>query len=310
MTVIVAVDAMGGDHGPSVTVPGAARFLQSRTDAEIILIGREEALAPALAKTVPRVRTRLRVQAASEVVDMDEPPADALRKKKDSSMRVAVNLVRDGTAHACVSAGNTGALMAIARFVLKTLPGIDRPAIASQLPTRTGQTTVLDLGANVNCTPVGTPGMFTDNAYVHQIDTKPGMLIHLIENNNRWRVVHTDGRPHKKPEDLEPLFNGDETARWEGDTLVIDSISIDERTWIRDGWFHSDQLHVIERLRRPSLNYLEYQFTIEDPKVLTKPWTSAWITLSLGHEDLTENFCTRNENVDELKKLLDIEKKK
>jgi glycerol-3-phosphate acyltransferase PlsX len=153
MTVIVAVDAMGGDHGPSVTVPGAARFLQSRTDAEVILIGREEALAAALAKTVPRVRTRLRVQAASEVVDMDEPPADALRKKKDSSMRVAVNLVRDGTAHACVSAGNTGALMAIARFVLKTLPGIDRPAIASQLPTRTGQTTVLDLGANVNCTP-------------------------------------------------------------------------------------------------------------------------------------------------------------
>jgi glycerol-3-phosphate acyltransferase PlsX len=84
---------------------------------------------------------------------MHEPPADALRKKKDSSMRVAVNLVKDGTAQACVSAGNTGALMAISRFVLKTLPGIDRPAIASQLPTRTGSTTVLDLGANVNCTP-------------------------------------------------------------------------------------------------------------------------------------------------------------
>ena len=84
---------------------------------------------------------------------MDEPPADALRKKKDSSMRVAINLVKDGTAQACVSAGNTGALMAIARFVLKTLPGIDRPAIASQLPTRKGVTTVLDLGANVNCTP-------------------------------------------------------------------------------------------------------------------------------------------------------------
>ena len=84
---------------------------------------------------------------------MDEPPADALRKKKDSSMRVAINLVKDGTANACVSAGNTGALMAIARFVLKTLPGIDRPAIASQLPTKTGDTLVLDLGANVNCTP-------------------------------------------------------------------------------------------------------------------------------------------------------------
>jgi glycerol-3-phosphate acyltransferase PlsX len=93
------------------------------------------------------------VQAASEVVAMDEPPADALRKKKDSSMRVAINLVKDGTAQACVSAGNTGALMAIARFVLKTLPGIDRPAIASQMPSKAGETMVLDLGANVNCTP-------------------------------------------------------------------------------------------------------------------------------------------------------------
>jgi hypothetical protein len=162
--------------------------------------------------------------------------------------------------------------------------------------------------ANVTCDPVGTPGMFVDNAYMHLIDTKPGLFIHLIENNNRWRVVHTDGRPHKKPEDLEPLFNGDQTAHWEGDTLVIDSISIDERTSIRDGWFHSDQLHVIERLRRPSKNYLEYQFTIEDPKVLTKPWTSAWRIHSLANEDLTENFCTRNENVDQLRKLLEIEK--
>ena len=93
------------------------------------------------------------MRGASEVVEMDEPPADALRRKKDSSMRVAINLVKDGRAQACVSAGNTGALMAISRFVLKTLPGIDRPAIASQLPTRTGVTTVLDLGANVNCTP-------------------------------------------------------------------------------------------------------------------------------------------------------------
>jgi glycerol-3-phosphate acyltransferase PlsX len=153
MTVTVAVDAMGGDHGAAVTVPGAARFLQHRDDAYAILVGREDVLSPALAKAPSRVRARMRLHAATEVVDMDEPPADALRRKKDSSMRVAVNLVREGTADACVSAGNTGALMAIARFVLKTLPGIDRPAIASQLPTRTGQTTVLDLGANVNCTP-------------------------------------------------------------------------------------------------------------------------------------------------------------
>jgi hypothetical protein len=143
------------------------------------------------------------------------------------------------------------------------------------------------------------------NAYMHLIDMKPGLFIHLIENNNRWRVVHTDGRPHKKPDELEPLFNGDETAHWEGDTLVIDSISIDERTSIRDGWFHSDQLHVIERLRRPSKNYLEYQFTVEDPKVLTKPWTSAWRVHSLANEDLTENF---NENVEQLRKLTEQQK--
>ncbi len=154
MPVTVAVDAMGGDHGPPVTVMAAARFVQAHPDADVILVGRADALLAAVARLPAATRARLQVHAASEVVDMDEPPADALRRKKDSSMRVAINLVRDGTAHACVSAGNTGALMAIARFVLKTLPGIDRPAIASQLPTRTGQTTVLDLGANVNCTPV------------------------------------------------------------------------------------------------------------------------------------------------------------
>ncbi len=151
MAVTVAVDAMGGDHGPSVTVPAALAFLEAKPDARIILVGLEAPLTTALAKARSPARDRITVVAASEVVAMDEPPADALRKKKDSSMRVAINLVKDGTAQACVSAGNTGALMAIARFVLKTLPGIDRPAIASQLPTRKGITTALDLGANVNC---------------------------------------------------------------------------------------------------------------------------------------------------------------
>ncbi len=155
--------------------------------------------------------------------------------------------------------------------------------------------------AQVTCRPLGVPGMFTNNPYPHQIVMKPGLFVHLIESNNNWRVVHTDGRPHKAKEDFEPLFNGDETARWEGDTLVVDTISLDERNW------HSDALHVIERLRRPSRNYLEYQYSLEDPKVLTKPWTSAWRTYSLGNEDLTENFCTNNENVEQLLKLNEIE---
>ncbi|HEX7329408.1 MAG TPA: phosphate acyltransferase PlsX [Casimicrobiaceae bacterium] len=151
MSVTIAVDAMGGDHGPSVTVPASLQFAARHPDVRIVLVGRPEALESALAAGTSAVRERVAIHAASEIVDMDEPPADALRRKKDSSMRVAIDLVKSGAADACVSAGNTGALMAIARFVLKTLPGIDRPAIASQLPTRQGTTLVLDLGANVNC---------------------------------------------------------------------------------------------------------------------------------------------------------------
>ena len=161
----------------------------------------------------------------------------------------------------------------------------------------------------VACTPVGTPGMFTLNhGYPSQIITMPGLFVHLAEADNSWRVVHTDGRPHKPADELEPLYNGDETGHWEGDTLVIDSIALDEGTWINpNGWFHSDQAHVIERLRRPSKNYLEYQYTVEDPKVLTKPWTSAWDTYTLGSEDLIENFCTNNEDIDQLRKLREVE---
>ena len=165
------------------------------------------------------------------------------------------------------------------------------------------------LNPAVACTPVGTPGMFTLNhGYPSQVFMAPGIFVNLAEADNSWRVVHTDGRPHKSADELEPLYNGDETARWDGDTLVIDSISLDERTWINaNGWFHSDQAHVIERLRRPSKNYLEYQYTVEDPKVLTKPWTSQWDTYTLGSEDLIENFCENNENIDQLKKLYEQE---
>ncbi len=127
-------------------------------------------------------------------------------------------------------------------------------------------------------------------------------LIELNELNTNFRVVHTDGRPHGK--DPDATFNGDATAHWEGDALVIDVIAIDERTW-NDflGWFHSDQEHVIERLTRPSENYLVYQVTIEDPKVLTKPWTSAPRQWSLSHEDLEEYYCTNNQEVQQYESL-------
>ena len=140
---------MGGDHGPSVVVPAALVFLNKDRDCRLVLVGREEALRQHLPSG--GLPERLSLQHASEEVAMDELPSRALRGKKDSSMRVAINLVKQGEADACVSAGNTGALMATARFVLKTLPQIDRPAIITSLPAINGRTWVLDLGANVDC---------------------------------------------------------------------------------------------------------------------------------------------------------------
>lgn len=153
MDITVAVDCMGGDHGPCVTVPAALNFQKRFPSVDLILVGLSDAIASELKACHAKVGEHLRVQHASQVVAMDESTATALRVKKDSSIRVAVNLVKSGAAHACVSAGNTGALMAISRFVLKTLPGIDRPAICSVLPTMRGHVYVLDLGANVDCGP-------------------------------------------------------------------------------------------------------------------------------------------------------------
>ncbi len=152
MDITIAIDAMGGDHGTRVTVPAAVAFLNKYPDDTVVMVGVHEAIEAELNKLGFADHTRLRIHGATEVVGMDESPQSALRGKKDSSMRVSINLVKNGEASACVSAGNTGALMATARYVLKTLPGIDRPAIASFLPTVKGQVCMLDLGANVDCT--------------------------------------------------------------------------------------------------------------------------------------------------------------
>lgn len=154
MSVRIAIDCMGGDHGLSVTVPAALSFLSHVPEAALLLVGREAEVRAALAAARAPSDARVQVRNATEVVGMDEAPASALRGKRDSSMRVAIEAVKAGDAHACVSAGNTGALMATARFVLRMLEGIDRPAIAAPLPNqRGGVTTVLDLGANVDCEP-------------------------------------------------------------------------------------------------------------------------------------------------------------
>lgn len=143
---------MGGDHGPTVVVPAALRSLKEEPELQLILVGDTDELRKHLRHLNAREDARLRIHHASQQVAMDELPSVALRTKKDSSMRVAINLVKEGAAQACVSAGNTGALMAIARFVLKTLPGIDRPAIIAELPTckKDVNVRVLDLGANVD----------------------------------------------------------------------------------------------------------------------------------------------------------------
>ncbi len=150
MSHTIALDAMGGDHGPNVVVPAALSVLKEVPELKLILVGDRDELVSCLRDHGADVGARLQIQHASQRVEMDESPSHALRSKKDSSMRVAINLVKEGSAQACVSAGNTGALMATARFVLKTLPGIDRPAIISTLPTMNGHTHMLDLGANVD----------------------------------------------------------------------------------------------------------------------------------------------------------------
>lgn len=150
-SITISLDAMGGDFGPSVVVPAAVRALEQHPSLTLILVGNEEHLTKALKGCDRSILVRLQIQHASEVVHSDEPPSQALRGKKDSSMRVAINLIKEGRAQACVSAGNTGALMATARFVLKMLPGIDRPAICTMLPNmKNGHAHVLDLGANVD----------------------------------------------------------------------------------------------------------------------------------------------------------------
>jgi len=148
--VIISLDAMSGDLGAEVVVRASAAALQKHSELELLLVGDRDELSAHISRIVGN-ESRLHVVHATEVVLMSDAPVDALRKKKDSSMRVAINLVKSGDAHACVSAGNTGALMATAKYVLKMLPGIDRPAIIAEIPSKDGSAHMLDLGANAQC---------------------------------------------------------------------------------------------------------------------------------------------------------------
>ncbi len=178
MDITVAIDAMGGDHGPHVTIPAALKALKADNELNIVLVGLTDVIEAELKSLKVNTSPRLRIHHASEVVTMDEQPQSALKNKKDSSMRVAINLVKSGEASACVSAGNTGALMATARFVLKTLPGIDRPAIAGIFPCQKGKTYILDLGANADCTA----------EQLLQFAVMGSMLVSCVENKENPTV--------------------------------------------------------------------------------------------------------------------------
>ncbi len=170
---------MGGDHGPRVTVPAALRILRKYTHVKCIFVGLEEKLRPILERRAKDLADRWEIVHSTELVAMDEPPAQVLRYKKDSSMRVAINLVKSARADACVSAGNTGALMATARFVLKTLPGVDRPAIITRFPTRVShEVRVLDLGANVD----------SKAEHLYQFAVMGAALVEAVENRERPTV--------------------------------------------------------------------------------------------------------------------------
>ncbi|MBU0655591.1 MAG: phosphate acyltransferase PlsX [Gammaproteobacteria bacterium] len=174
----IALDAMGGDHGLSVVVPAALKALQQYNDIALTLVGDETQITEALQQHKAAPGNRLQIRHATQVVAMDESPAIAMKNKKDSSMRIAINMVKAGEADAAVSAGNTGALMATARFVLKTLPGIDRPAICTVLPSTNGHTHMLDLGANVD----------SEAEHLYQFALMGSELAKAIDNNSNPRV--------------------------------------------------------------------------------------------------------------------------
>jgi len=252
MTVTVAIDCMGGDYGPVVTVRAALDFVCKHDDVRVILVGLEEKIHPLLEKTGD---SRVSVRHASEVVAMDDSPALALRNKKDSSMRVAINLVKQGEADACVSAGNTGALMAISRFVLKMLPGIDRPAICAILPTAVGHSHVLDLGANVDCSPehllqFGIMGASLVSAIEHKDRPTVGIL-NIGEEDIKGNDVVKRAAELLKDSGLNFVGNIEGDGIYKGDAEVI----------VCDGFVGNVALKASEGLAQMLATFLRQEFS-------------------------------------------------
>ncbi len=227
MSLTIAVDAMSGDHGLSVTVPAALRALKKWPDLHLVLVGREDEIRAALSQQRYDAE-RLSIVHAEQVVEMDELPSRALRQKRRSSMRVALNLVKEGEADACVSAGNTGALMAMSKFVLKTLPGIERPAICTAMPTMCGHVHMLDLGANV-----GVDGenllqfALMGSVLVSQLDNNPAPTVGLLnigeeEIKGPERIRHAHSLLRQTPLNYVGYVEGDDIFKGTTDVVVCD----------------------------------------------------------------------------------------
>ena len=255
MTITIAVDGMGGDHGPSVIVPATADFLRRDADCSVVLVGHEETLRPIAIKWLAEFGDRVVIRHASEEVEMHEAVASALRGKKDSSMRVAIDLVKAGDADAAISAGNTGALMAISRFVLKTLPGIDRPAIASILPTVGGHVYVLDLGANVDCQAehlrqFGIMGSLLVSVLEHRERPSVGLL-NVGEEDIKGSEVVKQAAELLKQSDLNFYGNVEGDDIWKGVTDVV----------VCDGFVGNAVLKSSEGLAQMLANGLKEEFS-------------------------------------------------
>jgi len=245
---------MGGDHGVHVTVPGALDFMERAGDAQVVLVGIPEAIEAELKRHRAKPGGRIRIEAATELVAMDESPASALRSKRDSSMRLAIDLIKSGQVDACVSAGNTGALMAMSRFVLKMLPGIERPAIASFLPTQRGRTCVLDLGANVDCTAehllqFGVMGSSLVSAVEH-VDRPTVGLLNIGEEEIKGNDVVKQAAELMRDSSLNFYGNIEGTDIYRGTTDVI----------VCDGFVGNVALKTSEGLAQMLAIYLRQEF--------------------------------------------------
>jgi glycerol-3-phosphate acyltransferase PlsX len=254
MAITIALDCMGGDHGAHVTVPAALDFVDRVEDAQVVLVGIPEAIETELKRRGTKTGDRIRIEAATEVVAMDEAPASALRGKRDSSMRLAIDLVKIERADACVSAGNTGALMAMSRFVLKRLPGIERPAIASFLPTQRGRTCVLDLGANVDCTAehllqFGAMGSSLVSA-VERVERPTVGLLNIGEEEIKGNEVVRQAAELMRGSSLNFYGNIEGTDIYKGTTDVI----------VCDGFVGNVALKTSEGLAQMLAMYLRQEF--------------------------------------------------